>query len=64
MIEKLLVRLAKFFEIEEEEVAWTVQGFITSGPDQTLGFAGWKVHAHEKEGVNVPVLLVAYRRKA
>lgn len=38
-----------------EGVPWVVHGFIHRGPDFAQGFAGWKVHAQEKPGIDVPV---------
>ena len=43
------------------EELWTVQGFVPHGPDRTLGFQGWKVHATRKKNVRVPVTITAFK---
>lgn len=34
---------------------WSVQGYVHRGPDYSQRFKGWKVHAHQREGIDVPV---------
>ena len=42
-----------------EKQDWVVEGYIHRGPDFSQEFKGWKVYAHPKPGIDVPVTLCA-----